>query len=277
MGHPPRRLHRFARRWVIFLSVLWVGSLVVLLWLENALVYQPDRADRAWRPPPPDATDIWLSAADGTKLHGWWLPRDGADGAVLVAHGNGGNLSHRGRLAADLRERLGLPVLLFDYPGYGRCDGSPSETGCYAAGDAAYLWLTEDRKISGDRIVLFGESLGGGVATDLAQRHPNRALVLAKTFTSLPAVAKRRFPWLPTHTLMANRYENRFKIARLTTPVFLAHGTADTVIPFSHAEELYAAANDPKGLLRLDGHDHNDDLPPAFFEALKAFLDRHAP
>jgi pimeloyl-ACP methyl ester carboxylesterase len=261
---------RRLRRWLLFLVLLWAGPLAVLLWFENALVYRPTR--ELFAPPAGDVRDVWLASADGTRLHGWWLPHPDPAGAAVVAHGNGGNLSHRGPMAAELRDRLRLSVLLFDYPGYGRSDGSPSEVGCYHAGDAAYLWVTEAEKFPGERVLLVGESLGGGVATDLAQRHPNRGLVLAKTFTSLPAVAKRQFPWLPTHLLMANRFDNRFKIARLTTPVFIAHGTADDLVPFAHAEELYAAANPPKRLFRLEGQDHNAWLPAAFYEELGRFL-----
>jgi fermentation-respiration switch protein FrsA (DUF1100 family) len=252
---------------------VWLGVVVVMAWLENSLVYHPDRV--LVPPPAADVEDVWFTSADGTKLHGWWLPGEAAAGAVLVSHGNGGNLSHRGRLAADLRQWLGRPVLLFDYPGYGKCDGSPSEAGCYAAGDAAFRWLTDQKGVPAGRVVLFGESLGGGVATELATRHDHEALVLAKSFTSLPAVAKEVYPWLPTHTLMANRYDNLSKLARVTKPVFVAHGTEDTLVPFAHAGRLFAAAKGPKELFRLEGHDHNEWLRPEFHAALKQFLDRH--
>jgi fermentation-respiration switch protein FrsA (DUF1100 family) len=256
------------------LAVLWLGAVVVMTWLENSLVYQPDRADSAWVPPPAaDVADVWFTAAGGTRVHGWWLPHPGP-GAVLVAHGNGGNLSHRGRLAGDLRASLGRPVLLFDYPGYGKSDGTPTEPGCYSAGEAALRWLGEDQHIPADRVVLLGESLGGGVAAELATRHDPAALVLVKTFTSLPAVAKNLYPWLPTHTLMSNRYDTLSKVPRVTRPVFIAHGTADRLVPYAHAEALFAAANEPKELHPLPGQDHNDPLLPDFHAGLKRFLDR---
>jgi fermentation-respiration switch protein FrsA (DUF1100 family) len=269
----PRTWRQTALRWVLFLALVWVGVVVVMAWLENSLVYHP--VPELVPPPAADVEDVWFTSADGTKLHGWWLPGEPTAGAVLVSHGNGGNLSHRGRLGADLRQWLGRPVLLFDYPGYGKCDGSPSEAGCYAAGDAAYRWLTDEKGVPAGRIVLFGESLGGGVATELATRHDHEALVLAKAFTSMPAVAKGIYPWLPTHTFMANRYDNLSKLSRVTKPVFVAHGTDDTLVPFAHAERLFAAANGPKELFRLEGHDHNAWLPSEFHSALKKFLDRH--
>jgi fermentation-respiration switch protein FrsA (DUF1100 family) len=259
---------------VLILAALWLGAVLVMLWLENSLVYQPTRADEEWLPPPADdVADVWLASADSTKIHGWWFPQPGDAGAVLVSHGNGGNLSHRRLLPADLRHVLKRGVLLYDYPGYGKSDGKPSEAGCYAAAAAAWQWLTEEKHIPIGRVVLLGESLGGGVATELATRHDHEALVLVKTFTSLPAAAKNLYPWLPTHTLMSNRFDNLAKLPRCPKPVFIAHGTADGLIPFAHAEALYAAAGDPKELYRLEGQDHNDQLTSEFHAALRKFLD----
>jgi uncharacterized protein len=255
----PRAIGRVVLRWGVFLCLMYVGVVVVFLFLERRLVFQPSSAAESWNEPvAPDTRDISFSLADGTAIHGWWLPSaDPVAGAVLLAHGNGGNVSHRGRIAADLRRTLGGGVLLFEYPGYGKSQGKPSEAGCYAAGEAAYKWLTDTARIPANRIVLFGESLGGGPAVELATRHEHRALVLVFTFTSLPAAAKVHYPWLPTHTFMRSRFDNLAKIGRCRSPVFIAHGTDDRVIPFSHGEALYAAANDPKEFLRLDhfGHD----------------------
>src|SRR5262249_20051937 len=158
----------------------------------------------------------------------------------------GGNLSHRGALMAALRSHLGRSVLAYDYPGYGKSDGEPTEPGCYAAGEAAYRWLTDERKVPANRILLLGESLGGGVAVELASRFDHEALVLVFSFTSLPAAARCHYPWLPCGLLMSNRYDNLSKIGRCHRPVFITHGTADEIVPFRQGEELFAAANEPK-------------------------------
>lgn len=244
-------------------------------WLENSLVYKPYSADQKWEQPPgPDVADVWFTATDGTAIHAWWLPRPTGTGAVLVCHGNAGNLSHGGWLAEEFRTSLGRPVLIFDYPGYGKSGGKPTEAGCYAAGEAALRWLADEQHIPAGRVVLFGESLGGGVATELATRHDHEALVLAKTFTSLPAVAKKMYPWLPTHTLMSNRFDNLSKLPRCKGPVFITHGTMDQLVPFAHGEALFAVANEPKEFCRLTGEDHNDPLGGDFLKAVKGFLDR---
>lgn len=260
------------------LAVVAVGSYLVVLVLfkslENSLVYHPTTAAEAWLPPPSGRVeDVWLTTPGGDNIHGWWLPTDDPTpaGAILLCHGNGGNLSHRGRMMADLTAATGLPVLAFDYPGYGKSDGKPNETGCYDAGLAALKWLF-DKGIPTANVVILGESLGGGVATELAARMPPRALVLVKTFTSLPAAAKWHYPWLPTHTLMSNRFDSLAKLPKLTCPVFVAHGTADRVVPFAHAEQLFATANEPKRFLRLDEQDHNAWLTADYHAALADFL-----
>jgi fermentation-respiration switch protein FrsA (DUF1100 family) len=267
------------RRWAILLLVTYLGIIVVFWFLERRLVFRPSSADEAWLKPEDDRSrDVWFYAADGTKIFGRWIaPEMPQHGAVLVTNGNGGNLTHRGRLAADLRKALGAGVLLFDYPGYGKSAGTPTEEGCYAAGAAAYKWLTDEQKIAPNRIVLCGESLGGGTAVELATRHEHRALVLIYTFTSLPDAAKYHFPFLPVRTLMRTRFDNLSKIGSCPRPVFFAHGTADRVVPFSHSERLFAAANEPKHFLRLDGFGHSMLLGEPFLTELAQFLNRHAP
>jgi fermentation-respiration switch protein FrsA (DUF1100 family) len=269
-----RRWPRVAVWLAVSVGILWLGSVVVMKWLEDRLVYFPMRADEAWEPPPdPGIEDVWLSAADGTKLHGWYWPHAGDRGAVLVSHGNGGNLSHRGHLMKNLHDRLGRSVLVYDYPGYGKSGGRPSEPGCYAAGEAAYRWLTEERNTPANRVVLLGESLGGGVAVELASRHEHEALVPVFTFTSLPDAAKFHYPWLPCGTLMENRFDNLSKIGQCRRPVFVTHGTADEVVPFRHGERLFAAANEPKRFVPLEGVTHNIGLTDRFYDELRRFLD----
>ena len=132
-------------------------------------------------------------------------------------------------------------------------------------------------QVPANRIVLLGESLGGGPAVELATRHDHRALVLVFTFTSLPTVAKVHYRMLPTQLLMRTRFDNLAKIGRCRRPVFIAHGTADDVVPFAHGEALFAAANEPKEFLRLEGFGHDLALGDRLCVPLAQFLARHAP
>jgi fermentation-respiration switch protein FrsA (DUF1100 family) len=273
----PSRRWRRPLAWLLGLvAVAYGGVLIVLMALENSLVYYPVPASEDWGARPDGVSDVDLISAEGTSIHAWWAPAAGARGAVLYCHGNAGNLSHRADSIAALNRVVGESVLIFDYPGYGQSGGRPSEAGCYAAADAAYDWLVERQKIAPEHIVLYGGSLGGGVAVDLASRRPHRALVLMKTFTALPDVARTQFPWLPVRWLMRNRFDNLAKIGRCHRPVFIAHGTADSVVPFELGCRLFAAANEPKEFLRIEGGDHNEPAPD-FYVALRRFLDKVDP
>ena len=259
-------------RWLVFLVVCYVVVIVLLLFLENKFLYHPYTASSSWAPPPPElrVEDVWLTTPDGTRIHAWWFPVEGAKGAILYAHGNAGNLSHRGLAAGKLQEATGLSVLLFDYPGYGKSEGKPSEAGCYAAADAAYDWLAQ--QVPATEIVLYGKSLGGGVATDLSLRKPHKALVLCKTFTSVPDMAQRTFPFLPARWLVRNRFDNLAKIGQCPRPVLIAQADCDNLIPFDHGRQLYEAAPEPKRFSILEGCDHNDALPISFYYDLNDFL-----
>jgi fermentation-respiration switch protein FrsA (DUF1100 family) len=277
-------MHSFLRKTVLSIMkvvvLAYTGVLILLMFFENRQVYQPLTADQDWQPAPSaNIQDVELTTHDGVRLHAWWCPykdpatrRDlTADGAVLYCHGNAGNLSHRGGSIQKMAEILQLGVLIIDYPGYGKSAGSPSEIGCYAAADAGYDWLVDERRIDPGQIILYGGSLGGGVAVDLASRREHRALILAKTFTSMPDVGQSIFPWLPVRWLMRNRFNNLNKIEFCRRPVFIANSMEDELIPFSHGQKLFAAANEPKMFVELKGG-HNEALTEDFFRPLMLFL-----
>src|SRR5262249_31043423 len=146
--------------------------------LERRFLFCPTKAADDWSEPADFPKRDLTLPAEGASIHAWWCPVAGAEGAVLYCHGNGGNLSHRLRVYRAFQTLHNLSVLAFDYPGYGKSDGKLSEIGCYAAADAAMNWLIGECAIPKERVVLFGESLGGGVVTELAIRQPCRAIVL---------------------------------------------------------------------------------------------------
>jgi fermentation-respiration switch protein FrsA (DUF1100 family) len=271
-------MRRRLLRGFLWFAAVYIGVVLVLLWFENALVYHPLRDSDSWEPPPGDVKveDVWLQSSDGNRLHAWWFPSPGSTTALLYLHGNAGNLSHRGYVAPLLMKSLEASVLLVDYPGYGKSAGQPSEAGCYAAGYAAYDWLTKTQQIPAENVILFGKSLGGGVAVELAVNRPHRALVLVKAFTSIPDMAQRQFPFLPARWLVTNRYDNLEKIGRCPRPIFIAHGDRDSIIPFSQGQRLFEAAPEPKKFLVLPNGDHNDAFPPQFYTTLAVFLKESA-
>lgn len=271
-----RSFRRFVRRWAILLGFGYLLICLIMWLLENSLVFRPTTSAQAWEPAPTKAIqDVELQTASGFKIHAWWLANASSDRALLLCPGNGGNLSGRGTTLVKIADRLNTSILIFDYPGYGKSEGKPNEQRCYEAAEAALAWLNEEKKISSERVVLYGESLGGGVATELAIRHECKALVLVKTFTSLPATAKRHYPWLPCYWLMSNRFDNISKLPRVHCPVFIVSASDDSVVPFEHGEELFKIANEPKRFFRDEGSDHGDPLSEQFWVELRAFLDSH--
>ena len=196
---------------------------------------------------------------------------------MLFCHGNGGNLTHRVDTLIMLQRRVGVSVLIFDYRGYGRSEGKPSEAGVLADARAARAWLAAREKRPAADVVLMGESLGGAVAVDLAARDGARALVLESTFSSLPDVAAYHYAWLPVRWAMRTRFDSVAKIGDYHGPLLQAHGDADTIVPIRFGRRLFEAAAEPKQFLLLPGHDHNDPMPPEFYDALAAFVDRLPP
>lgn len=261
------------------ISAVTVYAVILLLvfLFQSRLVYFPE-VGRALVATPRamglDFEEVRL-AADGATLHGWWVPANAPRGAVLVLHGNAGNISHRLEYLA-MFNRLGYATLIIDYRGYGKSSGTPSEDGTYRDGEAAWRHLIEARKLLPQDIVLFGESLGGGVATWLALEHPPRALVLASTFTSAPDLGAQVYPWLPVRWLARIEYNNLERIPRIAAPVLIAHSKGDDIIPFSHGQALFGAAREPKQFLELRGG-HNDGfifMREEWVREVGAFLER---
>jgi hypothetical protein len=268
----PRR-QRISLRVGLGLILAYVALNALLLCAEPWIVYHPASPNQLWiERPTADIEDVYLTSADGTSLHSWWCRVATGRRALLLLHGNSGNVPQCSGMAVDLREALDANVLLLDYPGFGKSGGTPTEQGCYDAAEGAYRWLRQRRFAARD-IIIFGDSFGGAVAVDLAARQDHLALVLVKTFTSLPDVGRQRYPFVAATMLMRNRFDSASKISQCRRPVFIAHGTADTEVPFAMGERLYELANEPKVFEPIPGMGHFEALPASFYSALKRFVD----
>ena len=279
-----RWLRTVARPAVKFLAVLFVLLFIAygirhMSFLDQMMVYFPERELIA---KPSDVglayEDVSLTAADGTKLHGWHVPGESRT-TLLWLHGNAGNISHRVDNIAMLRRNTGLGVFIIDYRGYGRSEGKPSEKGLYMDAEAAFEHLTSDLGLDPvEDIVLFGRSLGVGVAVEMATRHRVRGVVLESGFTSVREMSNASgmgalsILFLP---MIDARYNSLSKIGSALSPVMVVHGDRDDIVPFEMAEKLFAAAPEPKRFYPIPGASHNDTYVAggdAYFEALREFV-----
>lgn len=254
------------------------AAMVALVWFfQDGLLYYPQMAREISTTPASAGApydDLTIRTEDGEMLNVWWVPAAAPQGVVLLLHGNAGNISHRIDYALMFR-RLGYSTLLVDYRGYGKSTGTPSEAGTYRDADAAWLWLTQTRGIAARDIVIFGESLGGGVGSWLAERYTPRALVLASTFTSAVDLGAELYRFLPVRLISRFNYDSLRRLPEVHAPILVIHSPADDIIPFSHGQRLYAAAKEPKAFLEIRGG-HNDGfvhMRREWVEALGAFLE----
>jgi fermentation-respiration switch protein FrsA (DUF1100 family) len=263
-------------KWIRLPAAL-LAIYLVLRWFEHRQVYQPDRGMDAdggelGRP----FEDIHFSATDDVRLNGWFFPAN-IDSprrhlVYLLCHGNAGNISHRLEHCAALLE-TGPSVFIFDYRGYGRSEGRPGEEGTYRDAQGAHRWLRE-KGFAAANIIALGESLGGGIASELVLRETVGGLILQSTFTSVTELGAELFLWLPVRWLGRIKYDTCSKLPRVKVPVLIMHSRADSLIGFQHAERNFAATNEPKLLWEIDG-DHNRFLEfdrTRYLEGLNRYL-----
>lgn len=229
---------------------------------ESAVTFHPVRysSDSLWTLPE-GAEDVWLTTRDNIRLNGWFIrsQTQPSIATIIYFHGNGGNISHVGWVGRNLAAR-GLDVLLFDYRGYGRSGGDVnSERELNLDGDAAYDYIVNIRGVRPEKVVLYGQSLGTTVAVHVASRKPCGAIILESGLSSAADMAAQVLPWIirPLSVLGKNRFESAQRLAQVKSPVLIAHGDPDPVIPVEQGRKLYAAANEPKKLLIYPGAGHN--------------------
>ncbi len=229
--------------------------------------------------------DIWLSVpANSSKverIHGWWIPTDQPEaGVMLYLHGNGINIGAN-VAQANYFHKLGFSVLLIDYRGYGHSDGGfPTESTVYQDAQIAWDYLVRERQVKPEQIFIYGHSLGGAIAIDLAVRHPETAgLIVESSFTSMQEMADLK-GWsriFPVDLLLTQRFDSIAKVKSLKPPVLFTHGTLDKQVPFQMSQTLFAAAPEPKQLVLFPGASHNnlaEIAGPQYLQVIQRFMEQ---
>lgn len=253
------------------LVALYLIALVSLALAQRALIYPaPKAAGINPADIPPGFSSATLATRDGLHLQAAYRAAAPGHPTLVFFHGNGSRIEESALTTALLGQR-GNGLLLVEYRGYRGNPGKPSEQGLYADGRAALAWL-DRHDVPPKQRILIGNSLGSGIATQLATEQPIAGLVLVSGFTSLPDVAAGHYPWLPAKLLLRDRYDNLTKLAQINTPILVLHGTADTLIPASHARALAAAA--PRADLELvPGYGYELAFEPVAQARILAWLD----
>ena len=247
--------YRKLRRVLWFFGALLFALFLGLRWLEPQLLFYPRTAAQDWVPISRDFEEITLS----NRTSALWCPLSESQIVVLYCHGNYGNLSMREDWIRAMQRHLRTSVLIFDPPGYGKTPGQPSEKGCYNSAEAAFGWL-ETQGWKDEQIVLWGKSLGGGMATEMALRHPKiRALILLDTFSSVPDAANVSLG-VPVGFVARNRFDNAAKVGKIGAPKIIIGGENDTMCPPWMTRKLSEAALEPKSVRVLRGRNHADPL-----------------
>ncbi|MDC0325608.1 alpha/beta hydrolase [bacterium] len=248
--------------------VIWLCKLILatgllylaLRWFEYKQTYQPSRnLVSSTKDASSGALDLTIPSGKKHQINAWLIPNSNeavyGDWLIIFSHGNAGNITHR----QDLYQTwlaLGFNLLAYDYRGYGKSTGTPSESGSYEDLRSVLNWALENGW-NKDRILLLGKSLGGGVGSEIAKENQVAGLLLHSTFTSIPDVGAELFPFLPVRIISAIRHDTASKLPHIKIPVLILHSPADTLIRFHHAEMNFKAANEPKMLREITG-DHND-------------------
>lgn len=248
--------------WLAWLFVplgIYLGVVILMFALQQRLVFMPAACGTSSVATPSSVDlifeDLTITTEDHEQLHGWWVPANDNAPVILFMHGNAGNISHR-LTTLKLLHKLGFSSLIFDYRGYGCSTGKPSEQGSYRDAQAAYRYLLDQRQIKAASIVMFGRSLGGGVASWLAAHEHGAGLILESTFSSVPDLGAELYPWLPIRWLTRIKFASIERIDAVDMPILFIHSQDDEVVPFHHSERLFTAAQNPKQLLRISGS-HN--------------------
>ena len=261
------------KRWLVPVVFLLVGIVFMLSRLEKAMVFFPTvYPEGNWQPASLPFKDVWFESEDGTKLHGWWIEKQGATINLLYCHGNAGNLSDRVGALETLHRQLAANILIFDYRGYGRSEGTPDGEAIVRDGLAAFAKMQSLGP--GQPPYVLGRSLGGAVATRIAAETNPAGLILENTFSSLPDVAKVHYPWLPARLIMRHPLDSAAVIADFKGPLLQSHADRDQIVPYDVGERLFKAASEPKQWFRHTGLGHNDLASQEYFDTLREFVDQ---
>lgn len=248
---------------------------MMLYWFQTSLIFpSPNTENFAWDATEFHATDHWIEAADGTKINAWVFEHDSPKATLIYSHGNAESICFLGDFMVTLRDLLQVNVVVFDYRGYGRTAGAPSEAGLEKDAVAVGMWVKNSSSLNNVPIIAYGRSMGGFTANVMASKLQLDGLILERTFSSVADVGSHKFPFVPVHWLLKHRMRSDRWIQSYKGPLLQIHGLNDEVIPFVLAKKLFEGCpSSDKHFIEVERLTHNHPLPKFFFHEVERFID----
>ena len=227
--------------------------------LDNLFVFQPSAwTDKRWAQISGlPLEDVWLTVDPKVRVFGWYVHAGANNPVLLWCHGNAGNISHRLSNISELYQR-GISVMIFDYRGYGKSTGRPSEKGMYQDALAVYEFVIQHKKVDPKRVVLFGRSLGTSVASEVARQRQAAGIILEGAFPSIQSMADHHYLGLPARWFVDSQFNLQEKLTHVSLPLLMVHGENDKIVPIKYGKQVFELARQPKRWYTVPGAGHND-------------------
>jgi len=252
-------------------------AVIILRVIENQLIYFPPRYPQGFPPPQTyqgEVEDVWLLTADGVRINAFYRSNSASKQVLLWFHGNAENIGY-GLEHLRALAKIGVNILAVDYRGYGKSQGKPDEAGVYHDADAAYDYLIQQKHFRAEDIFIYGHSLGGAVAINLASRRPCGGLIVQSSFTNARAMARRAFAIPLIEYVVKSRFDSLQKIRDVHAPILIVHGTRDEVAPFEMGQQLFRVAPEPKRFYPIERAGHNNLMEvggESYLTCLQSFI-----
>ena len=246
---------KLIKRTAVLLTLIYLSACGYMYIAQDSLIFKPSHETESVEKVFPGASELFINTPHGNRLHTWYKPAKPGRETLVYLHGNARNLSTRGRLINILSENE-RGLLIFSWSGFGQSRGTPSEVSFYDDARAVFDWLAKEHNLNSSDLIIYGESLGTGVAVQLATERDFKGVILAAPYTSIAQMAADDYPWLPVNLLLKHRFDSIDKIQRVDEPLVIMHSTDDDTIPYEQGIRLFEATEEPKLFMGFEDREH---------------------
>ncbi|NRP27582.1 Alpha/beta hydrolase family protein [Marinobacterium sp. xm-d-420] len=261
------------KRTAVLLTLTYLSACGYMYFAQDSLIFKPTNETESVETVFPGASELFINTPHGNRLQTWYKPAEPGQETLVYLHGNARNLSTRGRLINILsKDDRGL--LIFSWGGFGQSTGAPSEVSFYDDARAVFDWLAKEQGLNSSDLIIYGESLGTGVAVQLATERDFKGVILAAPYTSIAQMAADNYPWLPVNLLLKHRFDSIDKIQQVDEPLVIMHSTDDDTIPYEQGVRLFEAAGEPKLFMGFEDREHTQFRSEDVDRAIRWVLER---